>query len=142
MNFSRYGVRGPAVAAVLASFVVACGQVMAQDVPSAQPTKPAAARQARKPADPAVAQARREKAFMRLDANNDGFIDRGEIDKALTASQERRAKSGRPIKTALSERSQHMLARYDANHDGKISKEEFMVRGGKGRPRGLPKSAT
>lgn len=63
--------------------------------------------------------ARTRERFARVDKNGDNVIDAAEVEAAINERAARRGRMGERF-------TQRMLARWDENHDGKVSKEEFL----------------
>src|ERR1700733_5400644 len=79
---------------------------------------------------PVFAQSRRSKSIQMLDTDNDGTVDLAEAKKAASAVFDRleRDKDGTLDKRELSRRlSAKELAAADPDHDGTLTKEEYLA---------------
>lgn len=66
--------------------------------------------------------ARTRERFARLDRNNDGVIEAAEVEAAATS----RMNEG-PMSRMKAQIGQRLLRRFDANRDGKVTREEFLA---------------
>jgi hypothetical protein len=76
----------------------------------------------------------RDTMFAKLDANADGAIDQGEIDKAREAWHHRMNKPASAENNAQAPNKEHrrgFMARIDSDSDGKVTSQEFAVAGDK-----------
>lgn len=67
-----------------------------------------------------------EKRFARMDADNDGYVTKQEVESAKTARHEKMAERMKSMKHDTPDRGA-MFNRLDSNKDGSISREEFMA---------------
>jgi len=77
----------------------------------------------------------RDKMFARLDANGDGAVDQAEVDKMREAWKQRRAEKAQAEGATQADKPKRehkgFLARLDSDSDGKVTTAEFAAAGDK-----------